>query len=227
MDVSCDFTLRRGSFALSAALDLPSGASLALIGPSGAGKSLFLSALCGFETIEGRVAFGGQDMGRARPEARPLSVMFQSHNLFPHLSVFDNVALGRDPGLRLGAQDRADVDAALATVDLDGFGARLPDALSGGQASRVALARAVLRDQPILLLDEPFSALGPRLRRDMLGMVMDLQKARGFTLIYVTHEPSEAEAAQLTAFVHDGQVHAPQDTQALLSAPPQALRDYL
>ena len=227
MDVSCDFTLRRGGFALSAALDLPGGASLALIGPSGAGKSLFLSALCGFETIDGRVAFGGQDMRLTPAETRPLSVMFQSHNLFPHLSVFDNVALGRDPGLRLGARDRADVEAALATVDLAGFETRMPDALSGGQASRVALARAVLRDQPILLLDEPFSALGPRLRRDMLAMVTNLQRARGFTLIYVTHDPAEAMSANVTSFVNNGRVHAPQDTSKLFDTPPDALRDYL
>ncbi len=160
-------------------------------------------------------------------EARPLSVMFQSHNLFPHLSVLDNVALGRDPGLRLSAADRADVETALATVDLAGFGARLPEALSGGQASRVALARAVLRDRPILLLDEPFSALGPRLRRDMLAMVTGLQAERGFTLIFVTHDPSEAQAATMTSFVHDGRVHAPQDTAALLAQPPAALLDYL
>lgn len=227
MDVSCDFTLERGSFALSARADLSSGESLALIGPSGAGKSLFLSALCGFETVTGRIAFGGRDAVGLRPQARPLSVMFQSHNLFPHLSVFDNVALGRDPGLRLSDQDRADVSAALDTVGLTGFGSRLPDALSGGQASRAALARTVLRDQPILLLDEPFAALGPRLRRDMLAMVLDLQRTRRFTLIFVTHDPEEARAAARTSFVHDGRLAPPVLTQTLFDNPPEALRAYL
>ena len=188
---------------------------------------MFLSALCGFESLDGRLTFGGEDAAALPPEARPLSVMFQSHNLFPHLSVFDNVALGRDPGLRLTDADRVDVEAALDPVDLSGFGPRLPEALSGGQASRVGLARAVLRDRPILLLDEPFAALGPRLRREMLAMVMGLQAARGFTLIFVTHDPVEAQAAALTALVHDGRVDPPRPTAGLFADPPPALRDYL
>ncbi len=227
MDVTCDFEVKRGGFTLRADLTVPTGTTLALIGPSGAGKSLFLGALCGFEDVKGALAFGGQSMHAVPPEKRPLSVMFQSHNLFPHLSVFDNVALGRNVGLKLNAQDRLDVEDALASVDLDGFGLRYPESLSGGQASRVALARAVLRAQPILLLDEPFSALGPRLRRDMLDMVMNLQRAKRLTLIYVTHDPTEANAASLTSFVNAGVVSAPQNTQKLFDNPPQALADYL
>lgn len=228
MDVTCrNLTITRGSFTLHADWHLPSGSTLALIGPSGAGKSLFLGALCGFEETTGTIEMGGQEMGGVSPDQRPLTVMFQSHNLFPHLSVFDNVALGMHPGLRLSAHDRGKVDEALASVDLAGFAPRYPDALSGGQASRVALARALVRNRPILLLDEPFAALGPRLRRDMLSLVEDLQQRLGLTVIFVTHDASEATRAPLTSFVAQGIVSPPTDTRELFANPPKELANYL
>lgn len=229
MDVICEgLTLGRGTFRLSANWMLPSGASLALIGPSGAGKSLFLGALAGFETIHsGRVKFGADDMSAVPPAARPVTLMFQDHNLFPHLSVSQNVGLGVDPGLKLSPEGEARVAAALRDVALEGYDARYPSELSGGQQSRVALARALTRRKPILLLDEPFSALGPGLRRDMLALVERIRTEHQMSLIYVTHSPEDARQADFTAFVEGGVVSAPTETAALFADPPATLQDYL
>ena len=113
-------------------------------------------------------------------------------------------------------------------VGLSGLGTRRPAQLSGGQASRAALARALLRARPILLLDEPFAALGPAQRREMLSLVREVAEATGALVLMVTHDPEDARALQgSTAFVADGVVHPPVETEALLAAPPAALQDYL
>ena len=229
MGVTCEnLVIGRGDFRVAANWSLPAGASLALIGPSGAGKSLFLNALAGFETIHaGRILMDGQDVTETGPAHRPLTLMFQDHNLFPHLTVTQNIGLGLDPGLRLSPEDQTRITMALDQVELAGFGGRYPDALSGGQQSRVALARALIRQKPLLLLDEPFAALGPGLRRDMLARVAAIRAAHDMPLIFVSHAPEDARSADLTAFVHGGVISAPVDTNALFADPPAALRAYL
>lgn len=189
-------------------LTVPAHAFLALIGPSGAGKTTLLSLIAGFERPErGRVLIGGVDVTDLAPAARPVTTLFQEHNLFAHLDVAANVGLGIDPGLRLAAGDRARVAAALARVGLAGFEHRLPGQLSGGQRQRAALARSLVRDRPVLLLDEPFAALGPALRREMLDLVQDIRRERGLTVLLVSHQPEDARhAADLAAFVQDGRV---------------------
>src|SRR5262249_51735110 len=159
------------------------GECLAIIGPSGAGKTTLLSLLAGFEHAEGGlILIEGRDVTRLGPAERPVSMVFQEHNLFAHLTVAANVGLGIHPGLRLAADDRARVSAALAQVGLAGMESRLPSQLSGGERQRVALARTLVRNRPVLLLDEPFVALGPALRRDMLDLVNALRAARGLTV---------------------------------------------
>lgn len=229
MDVTCEeLVLGRGSFRLAADWSLAAGASLALIGPSGAGKSLFLGGIAGFEEVHaGRILIGSADVTAEAPARRPVTLMFQDHNLFPHLSAAQNVGLGVDPGLKLSSADHDAVEAALRSVELGGYGARYPSELSGGQQSRVALARALIRRRPVLLLDEPFSALGPGLRRDMLGLVSRIQADHGMTLIYVTHDPGDARQADYTSFVEGGCVSAPVETGALFADPPATLQDYL
>jgi thiamine transport system ATP-binding protein len=134
-------------------------------------------------------------------------MLFQDHNLFAHLDVTANVGLGIDPGLRLSAADRERVRTALAEVGLAAFEHRKPAELSGGERQRVALARCLVRDRPILLLDEPFAALGPRMRRDMLDMVDALRRNHGLTVLMVTHSPADARhCATFTAFVLAGSV---------------------
>jgi thiamine transport system ATP-binding protein len=189
------------------------GAFLAVIGPSGAGKSTLLNLIAGFETPRaGTIRLMGQDVLGLAPAARPVTIVFQEHNLFAHLNVWSNVALGRSPALALDASGTAAVEAALARVGLAGFERRQPKELSGGERQRVALARCLVRERPILLLDEPFAALGPALRRDMLRLVRELWRERGLTVVLVSHDPDDArQAATEVAFVHAGEVlrHGP------------------
>ena len=189
-------------------LHVEDGECLAIIGPSGAGKSTLLALVAGFErALSGRILIGGRDVTALHPSVRPVTMLFQDHNLFAHLDVAANVGLGIDPGLRLTAADLAKVDAALAQVGLTGFARRLPAQLSGGERQRVALARSLVRDRPVLLLDEPFAALGPALRREMLDLVKALQSDRGLTVLLVSHQPDDAlHVAPRTAFVHQGRV---------------------
>ena len=218
-----------GEFHLSADLSVAAGATVAIIGPSGAGKSTLVNTIAGFiNPVSGRLAWGGHDLAGLGPGERPMSIIFQDSNLFPHLSVFQNVALGLRPSLQLSDGERGQVAAALLQVGLDSLADRKPAALSGGQQSRVALARILARARPLLLLDEPFSALGPALRDEMLDLVAALVAANRATLLMVTHDPKDAlRIASQTILVADGTAHPPRATQDLLTNPPKVLADYL
>jgi thiamine transport system ATP-binding protein len=210
-------------------LAVEQGECVGVVGPSGAGKSTLLALIGGFEMpLAGRIAVAGQDITRLPPAERPVTSLFQDFNLFPHLSVAENVGLGRHPGLRLSQADRDQVAWALGEVGLAGFEARLPGQLSGGERQRVALARSLIRHRPVLLLDEPFAALGPALRTEMLELVDRLRQAQGLTVLLVTHDPNEAmRIAGRTAFVAEGRVILCDRTAAVLSAPLPEIRDYL
>lgn len=216
-------------FALAADWAIPSGALVAVIGPSGAGKSTLLGAVAGFVPVQsGRVLWQGREITQASPSVRPVSILFQDNNLFPHLSAFQNVALGLRSSLRLTPDERVQVDAALARVGLERFGARRPAQLSGGQQSRVALARVLLQRKPVVLLDEPFAALGPALRVEMLGLVADICRETGATLLMVSHDIRDAEViADQLVLVSEGVALSPAPTTSMLANPPEALRDYL
>jgi thiamine transport system ATP-binding protein len=211
-------------------LHVADGECLAVIGPSGAGKSTLLALIAGFERAgSGCIRIGGRDVTHDHPSARPVTMLFQDHNLFAHLEVAANVGLGIHPGLKLTAADRDRVEAALDQVGLAGLGGRLPSQLSGGERQRVALARSLVRDRPVLLLDEPFAALGPALRREMLDLVRALQAARKLTVLLVSHQPDDAlYAAVRTAFVYQGHVRQVGPTRELLDgAAGSELREYL
>jgi len=190
--------------------EFAAGRITAIMGPSGSGKSTLLNLIAGFETPDtGKVLIGGIDFGNAPPSARPVSMVFQENNLFAHLSVEANVGLGRSPSLRLGDADRAAVVEALARVGLTGKEKRLPRELSGGERQRVALARVLLRDRPVLLLDEPFASLGPALRDDMLDLVAGIHAEREMTVLFVTHQPEDAHRiGQDVAFLDEGAIAA-------------------
>lgn len=221
--------IKQDSFVLRAHFSVAPGRKTAVIGPSGSGKSTLLGALGGFVPItEGRIICGEVDITRAPPGARPLSMLFQDGNLFPHLNLQQNVGLGINARLRLDASQAAQVDAALSRVGLAGFEKRLPGALSGGQQSRAALARVLVQKNPVLLLDEPFAALGPALRHEMLDLVSELVAEVGATLLMVTHAPEDVtRIAQDVIFVEGGRAEAPAPAAELMANPPPALRDYL
>ena len=221
--------IRNGDFRLSADLRVPTGARVAVIGPSGGGKSTFLGGLTGFLPIEsGALRWKASDITDALPHERPMRILFQDHNLFPHLTLEENAALALNPRLRMSATDKAQVSAALGRVGLSGLGGRKPGELSGGQQGRGALARVLLQEKPILLLDEPFAALGPALKRELLDLVSEIAEADGLTVLMVTHDLRDAERlASQTILVADGRAHAPADTTSLLANPPQALKDYI
>jgi thiamine transport system ATP-binding protein len=156
-------------------------------------------------------------------------MVFQDHNLFAHLTLFDNVALGIDPGLRLKKEDRARVEAALSEVGIAELGHRKPEQVSGGERQRAALARSLVRNRPLLLLDEPFAALGPKLRREMLDLVNALRRARGLTVLLVSHQPEDARyGADRVAFIQAGQVRYVAPTTEFFAEPrPAEVAAYL
>lgn len=197
-------------FSVSYDLVVPEGALCALIGPSGGGKTTLLHTIAGFaEPVSGSVVFAGHDLTRLKPAERPLSILFQDHNLFPHLTAAQNIGLGLDPRLKLNPAQKARIQDALARVGLPGLGARRPSELSGGQRQRVALARALVRDKPLMLLDEPFTGLDPGLRADMIALVDALRREHGLTVLMAIHAPEDAAAvADLVAFVDEGRVVA-------------------
>ncbi|EKO3991281.1 thiamine ABC transporter ATP-binding protein [Vibrio fluvialis] len=202
-------------------LSVAQGSIVALMGPSGAGKSTLLSLVAGFiEPHSGdiRVQSNGEAVsvvGKA-PYLRPFSMLFQEHNLFAHLSVRDNIGLGLHPGLKLSVAQREQVVRAANMVGGGDFLDRLPEQLSGGQRQRVALARCFVQPHPVWLLDEPFSALDPLLREEMLTLVQTLAAERNITVLMVTHHISDARAiATHFAFMAQGQVQRMEPIAAL------------
>jgi len=221
--------VQQGDFDLNADFTLQEGVRTAVLGPSGAGKSTLLGMIAGFvQTASGRVLFRERAITHATPGARPIAMLFQDNNLFPHLDVAQNVGLGITPDLRLSADQKSKVLGALDRVGLAEFATRKPAALSGGQQSRVALARILVQDRPLILLDEPFAALGPALKAEMLDLVSELALENGATLMMVSHDPADARRiTDQTILVADGVAHGPQPTATLLDNPPPALQAYL
>ena len=224
-----DVEIVQGDWRLTADLALAPGSVTAFLGPSGSGKSTLLAAIAGFiDPARGRILWEGRDLTPLPPAERPVTLLFQEHNLFAHLSAAQNVGLGLRPDLRLGRDGWGRVEAALAAVGLAGLGARRPSQLSGGQRQRVALARALLRARPVLMLDEPFAALGPAMRAEMLDLVARIRAEQDATLVIVSHDPADAERIADQVVVVDGyRAHPPAPTHALLADPPPELAAYL
>lgn len=216
-------------FELVADFEVPRGSKVAVIGPSGAGKSTLLSLIAGFVSPNrGKIIIDNQDVSKQKPNKRSVTSIFQDGNLFPHLTVEQNIGLGIRPDLKLNDSQLEILNKAIIRVGLSGFAKRSPGTLSGGQQSRVSLARSLVRDQPILLLDEPFSALGPSLKYDMLNLVNEIADEKKLTLLFVSHEPQDVKKiCDLSIVVGDGCVFSPVETGKLFENPPNVLKDYL
>ena len=187
---------------------LPRGEITALIGPSGAGKSTLLGMIAGFVPVESaRLSFDDVDLLPLGPAERPVTTLFQDHNLFLHLSVFDNIAIGLHPGLRLSPAQREQVKQGAERVGLGDMLSRLPEQLSGGQQKAVRLARAMGGGKTLLLLDEAFSGLEPPPPREMLAEVAKLACEQGITVLMVSHNPEDAQLiADQVLFVDEGRI---------------------
>lgn len=225
-----NIALQQGDFALTADWSVQAPRKLAVIGPSGAGKSTLLDLIAGFRAPEtGRICWCETELTTLPPAERPISMLFQDQNLFPHLSIERNLSLALRPdGGRLSPAQKDQMSDALSRMGLSQFAARKPGALSGGQQARAALARVLLQARPILLLDEPFAALGPALKSEMLALVAEMATQSGALSLLVTHDPQDArDFAEETVLVADGIAHAPRATQDLFQNPPEALRAYL
>jgi iron(III) transport system ATP-binding protein len=201
---------RRGDITAVSNLDLEvkPGEFLTLLGASGCGKTTTLRMIAGFQKpSSGRIFFGGEDVTQLAANQRDIGFVFQNYALFPHLSVFENVAYGLRVKRQSAARIESGVDAGLRQVGLDGLGDRMINELSGGQQQRVALARAIAIRPRVLLFDEPLSNLDAQLRVQMRGEIVRLQKELAITTIYVTHDQEEAMAiSDRIAIMDSGQI---------------------
>ena len=205
---------------LSFSLSAKAGEITALIGPSGAGKSTLLAMIGGFSPIDsGELLFNGQSLIPLSPAMRPITTLFQDHNLFEHLNVYQNIAIGLSPSLKINTEQERLIQEAASQVGIADLLKRMPATLSGGQQQRVGIARCLARRRPILLLDEPFSALDPALRFELLDLLRDQARQRQLTVLLVTHHPEEAaRVAEQLVFIHQGRI-LEQGNGELLSAP--------
>lgn len=198
---------------------IETGAITAIAGPSGAGKSTLLNLIAGFERPQsGRILIAGTEQTVSHPSERPISVVFQDHNLFAHLDIFTNVALGISPSMRLSSTDRDSIETALSRVGLAGFGRRMPGSLSGGEKQRAAFARALVRNKPVLLLDEPFASLDADLRLQMSDLLLKLHRETSNTVVMITHDREEiARVADRVVRVEAGRVSSNEATTDYLT----------
>ena len=174
-------------------IEIKEGEFLTLLGPSGCGKTTTLRMIAGFEeATSGIIKVQGERVEDKEPFERDVNTVFQNYALFPHMSVFDNIAYGLKIKKRPKEEISLRVNAMLDLVQLRGYEGRKPDALSGGQKQRVAIARALINDPKVLLLDEPLGALDLKLRKQMQVELKRLQKKLGITFVYVTHDQEEA-----------------------------------
>lgn len=175
-------------------LSAQSGEIIGILGKSGSGKSTLLDLIAGFQKpFMGRLEWQGDDLTQLPPEARPVTILFQSHNLFEHLTALENVALGIDTQLKMSDEVKAKATKALADVGLSGFENKQAQYLSGGQKQRVALARSLARERPILLLDEPFNGLDDETKSECLLLTQRLAKEQNCVVLMITHDVDDCD----------------------------------
>lgn len=206
-------------------LTIGRGEFLTLLGPSGSGKTTFLMILSGFEApTSGRLTLDGRELTETPPEARGFGMVFQGYALFPHMSVEDNIAFPLKVQGRPAPEVKRRVAEMIEMVGLGGHGHKRPAGLSGGQQQRVALARALAYAPPVLLLDEPFSALDKNLRGQMQDEMRRIHRDTGTTFVFVTHDQEEALAlSSRIAIFEKGRLQQIAPPRMCMNAPPTAL----
>ncbi len=223
-------TKKYGDMNMCFNLEVKAGEILSIIGSSGSGKTTLLNLIAGFnKPISGGVLIHGNDISKLSIAQRPVTTVFQAHNLFPHLDVFTNIAIGIQPSLKLSNDEKEQIHQALKSVGLSDLEKRRPSQLSGGQQQRVALARALVRKQEVLLLDEPLAALGPAMREEIILLIKELVAEKKIAALFVSHQPSDALiASQRCAFIHQGEVLELADCKAMLNSPSHPeIKEYL
>lgn len=181
----------------------------AVLGKSGSGKSTLLNLIAGFlQADSGELRWSEQSLLNVPANQRPVTTLFQQHNLFSHLSVAQNIGLGINPNLKLTANDHENILRVLTEVDMRGYADKSAATLSGGEQQRVALARCLLREQPILLLDEPFSALDESTRNDMVLLTKKVATDHQLCVVLVTHNANDADLLDAVKYeLREGQLH--------------------
>ena len=216
-------------FKLTADFEIAKGSLISIVGPSGAGKSTLLNTLAGFIPVtSGTIKWNGLEITKQDPGLRPLSILFQDYNLFSHLTVKDNIAIGLRPNLKLNDLETNLVNSVIEEVGLSKFKFIKPFKLSGGQRSRVSLARSIVRSKPILLLDEAFSGLGPALRTEMIKLIKNKSIKEKITLIMVSHHIKDAmELDQKVIFVNEGETMKPINISVFINSKDENIREYI
>ena len=209
---------KQSGFNMEFNLEVEQGEILSVIGPSGSGKTTLLNLVAGFIIPStGTVLVNDKDISQFEIPQRPVTTVFQENNLFPHLDVFTNVALGIQPSLKLSESETQQIHQALDSVGLATLSKRLPKELSGGQRQRVALARALVRKHSILLLDEPLAALGPAMREEIIDLLKELVETEKMCALLISHQPEDAlKASARTAFINEGRVLVVDESKQLL-----------
>ena len=193
--INLNITFNYEQMPMQFTLSVQKGERVAIVGESGAGKSTLLNLIAGFDLpTSGEIWLNNYNHTQTEVASRPVSMLFQDNNLFPHLTVEQNIGLALVPSLKLNTGQKAQVAEIADKMGIAEFLARRADQLSGGQKQRVALARTLLRDKPILLLDEPFSALDLKRREELQQLVAKLCQERNLTLLMVTHQIEESRA---------------------------------
>ena len=227
--LNLNFSLKESYLTISTNISLEPDKIYAVLGPSGAGKSTFLNLISGFASISsGSIVWNGKEISNLPPAKRNVSILFQDNNLFPHLSVWRNLALAVTHWPKISRDNEEKLKAVMSEVGILGLENRKPSQLSGGQQSRVALARVLLQKNKILLLDEPFSALGPSLKDQMLELIKKISKNKKLLVLMVTHDPADAKkVASQTLVIKDKKVYPPLSTEKALDPINGPLADYL
>ena len=217
-----------GKHLLSYNFKVDKGEILAVIGPSGGGKTTLLNLIAGFiRPDQGQIIYENIDITRFSAFERPVSYVFQEGNLFPHLSVKNNIALGINPNLSLNDQQTQLISQTLQIVGLANLQDKLPDQLSGGQKQKVAMGRALIRNRPIILLDEPFTGLDYEAKYDLINLIKSVHRKTSCIIILVTHDFQEVRLmASKVAIINNGLFELFEDVNQVLDNKQNSFKDF-